>query len=299
LRLNFKEVAMQATMERALTEATIRASTYATILIHVEPGVNSSHRVEVAAQLSQSLNAHLIGLGAETFDPGPYTSGAFMTYSGAEFAGLVQKQISRNLEAAEAAFRRDAAGADIEWRMIQTYPHQALASMARAVDLIVVSPKSERGDLVSADPAEVLMTAGRPLLIVPATRSQLMGDTVLVAWKNTRECRRALTDAMPFLQRADKVVVNAIVDPDASAVAAVELDDVVANLRRHDVHAVPLMTTTKTDAVERELERIAEQIGADLIVAGGYGHSRLREWAFGGVTESFLRRPGCFVLLSH
>jgi nucleotide-binding universal stress UspA family protein len=59
------------------------------------------------------------------------------------------------------------------------------------------------------------------------------------------------------------------------------------------------MTTTKTDAVERELERIAEQIGADLIVAGGYGHSRLREWAFGGVTESFLRRPGCFVLLSH
>jgi nucleotide-binding universal stress UspA family protein len=290
---------MEATMERDSTEAAVRASNYATILVHAEPGVVSSQRVEVAARLSISLNAHLIGLGAETFDPGPYTSGAFMTYSGAEFAGLVQEQISRNLKAAEAAFRRDAAGADIEWRMVQTYPHQALASMARAVDLIVVSPKSERGDLVSADPAEVLMTAGRPLLIVPATRSRLIGETVLVAWKNTRECRRALTDAMPFLQRAEKVVVNAIVDADVAAIATVELDDVVANLRRHGVNAEPLMTTTKTDAVERELERIADKNGADLIVAGGFGHSRLREWAFGGVTESFLRRPGCFVLLSH
>lgn len=290
---------MTKTMERPATQVVVRPSTYATILVHAEPGLASSHRVEAAARLARALDARLIGLGAETFDPAPYSAGAFIAYGGAELVAVVQEQIGKNLVAAEAAFRRDSAGADVDWRTIQDYPHRALINTAHAADLIVVSPKGDRGDLISANPADVVMAAGRPVLVVPEGRSHLVGMNVVVGWKNTPECRRALTDALPFLQRADEVVVVAVVKPDMADAAAFETDDVVANLKRHGVDARPLVTTITHDSVELELERIAGLNGADLIVAGAYGHSRLREWAFGGVTDSFLQRPGCFVLLSR
>jgi nucleotide-binding universal stress UspA family protein len=289
---------MQKTMERPATEVVVRPDTYGTILVHAEPGKASSHRVEAAARLARSLDARLIGLGAETFDPGPY-SGAFLGYAGAEWVGLVQEQIAKNLAAAETAFRRDAAGADVDWRTVQDYPHRALIDTAHAADLIVVSPPGDRGRQQSAEPADVLMSAGRPVLIVPEGRSHLVGMSVVVAWKNTRECRRALTDALPFLQRAEQVVVHAVAKPVNADGAARETEDVVANLKRHGVDARPLVTSIDDGSVESEIERVAALNGADLIVAGAYGHSRLREWAFGGVTESFLHRPNCFVLLSH
>lgn len=290
---------MTKTMERPATQVVVRPDTYATILVHAEPGQASSHRVEIAARLSRDLEARLIGLGAETFDPAPYTSGAFMGVGGPELVGLVQEQIGKNIAAAETAFRRDAAGADVEWRAIQDYPHRALTRTAHAADLIVVSPKGSRGDLIAADPSDVVMAAGRPVLVVPEGRSHLVGMNVVVAWKNTRECRRALTDALPFLQRADEVVVLAVVKPGMVETATLETNDVVANLKRHGVEARALVTTLDNDAVEIEIERIAALNGADLIVAGAYGHSRLREWALGGVSDSFLHQPSCFVLLSH
>jgi len=290
---------MTKTMERAVTEVVVRPSTYATVLVHAEPGLASTHRVEAAARLARNLDARLIGLGAETFDPGIYSAGAFGSYGGAELAGMVQDQITKNIAAAEEAFRRDAAGADIDWRTIQDYPRRALANTAHAADLVVVSPKNSRGDMISADPADVVMNAGRPVLVVPEGRSHLVGMSVSIAWKNSRECRRALSDALPFLQRAEQVVVHAVVKPDMADAAAFETDDVVTNLKRHGVDARSLVTSIESEAVEEELERVASLNGADLIVAGAYGHSRLREWAFGGVTDHFLHRPSCFVLLSH
>ncbi len=289
---------MQQTMERPATQAVVPTPSYATILVHAEPGLTSTRRVEFAARFARSLDARLIGLGAETFDAS-LLSGPFEGFSAGEWAGLVQEQIDKNLDAAETAFRRDAAGADFEWRVIRDYPHRALVSTAHAADLIVVSPRSRRSALQSADPGDVAMAAGRPLLVVPDSGAHLAGKSVLVAWKNTRECRRAITDAMPFLLRAEEVVVAAVVNPDKAEAAAFELDDVVANLKRHGVNARPSVTASVHEAVEYELERIAGLNGADLIVAGAYGHSRLREWAFGGVTDSFLTRPGGFVLLSH
>jgi nucleotide-binding universal stress UspA family protein len=289
---------MQKTMERAAAEVTVRPSTYATLLVHAEPDAASSHRVEVAARLARSLNAKLIGLGAETFDPALFSE-PFTGFTAGEWVNLVQEQIGKNLVSAETAFRRDAAGAEIDWRTVQDYPHRALVNTARAADLIVVSPRSDRGALQSADPADVVMSAGRPVLVVPEGRGHLVGGSIVVAWKNTPECRRALTDALPFLQRADDVIVLAVVKPDMADLAVFETDDVVANLNRHGVKARPLVTSMDNDGVETEIERVAGLNNADLIVAGAFGHSRMREWAFGGVTESLLRRPGCFVLLSH
>lgn len=289
---------MIKTEERTQAGVAPRAPDYHTLLVHAEPGAAAVHRVEIAAALARHTGARLIGLGAETFDPTP-TPDPFSGYAAGEWVALVQEQIGKNLKAAETAFRRDAEGADIEWRTVQDYPHLALIRAAKAADLILMSPMSHAARTSAADPADVVMGAGRPVLIVPKERRHLHANAVVVAWKDTRECRRALSDAMPFLTRADDVVVLAVCKPDTSEIATIETADVVANLKRHGVAARAMVVSAAPDGVPAEILRVARVAGADLVVAGAYGHSRLREWAFGGVTDDFLHRPDCFVLMSH
>ena len=78
-----------------------------------------------------------------------------------------------------------------------------------------------------------------------------------------------------------------------------ETDDVVMSLKRRGVEARAVVTSMAPEGVTEEIERVAQLNNADLIVCGAYGHSRLREWAFGGVTNDLLHRPSCFVLMSH
>ncbi|ODT89847.1 universal stress protein [Phenylobacterium sp. SCN 70-31] len=289
---------MQKTEDRPAAQAAARTPAYATIMVHAEPGAGASARVAAAAQLARDLDARLIGLGAETFDPFP-TPDPFSGYAAGEWVALIQDQILKDLKTAEAAFRRDAAGADVEWRTEQAYPHEALACHARAADLIVASGRQTGGRARSADPADVVMTAGRPVLIVPEGRRRLRGDAVVVAWKNTRECRRALHDALPFLSAATDVIVLAVCKPDSAEAAEAEVADVAASLRRHGVPARGQVSRLDSAAVSEEIQRVADDAGADLLVCGAFGHSRLREWVFGGVTDDFIHRPGRFILMSH
>lgn len=289
---------MQQTQERAKTEVVVRPGAYSTILVHAEPAGAATERVEAAAALARDLDARLIGLGAETFDPFP-TTDPFTGMSAGEWVALVQEQMTKDLGSAEAAFLRDAAGADVEWRQAQAYPHEAIAQAAAAADLIVVSPRKHHDRARDLDPADVVMSSGRPVLVVPPGRRTLRGAAVVVAWKNTRECRRAVADAMPFLLRADDVIVLAACAKGATAAIKAELDDVVASLKRRGVKARPMVTDLHDLDAYRAVVQTAKANGADLIVAGAYGHSRLREWAFGGVTDEFIHRPECFVLMSH
>jgi nucleotide-binding universal stress UspA family protein len=289
---------MQETKNRTEVRGAVRTAGYATLLVHAEPGAAATHRVEVAAALARELGARLIGLGAETFDPFP-TPDPFSGYASGEWVALIQEQIGKDLKSAETAFRRDAAGADVEWRCEQDYPHEALARHARAADLIVVGPRQNRGPSRSADPADVVMNTGRPVLLVPDGRSRLGGRSIVVAWKNTRECRRVLGDALPFLMRADNVIVLAVCKPDEVETAQAEVTDVAAGLRRHGIAAQGEVVRIETAAVAEEIQRVAESAGADLIVSGAYGHSRLREWVFGGVTDDFIHSPAQFILMSH
>lgn len=289
---------MTQTKERTAAEIVTRPSSYATLLVHAEPGLVSSHRVEVAGRLARDLDARLIGLGAETLEPIP-TADPITGFAAAEWVVLAQEQVGKNLEAAEAVFRRDAGGADIEWRAVQDYPGRALVGLARAADLIVVGPRGAASLTRTADPADVVMGAGRPVLMVPDGQHHLRARAVAIAWKDTRECRRAVADALPFLQRAEDVIVHAVCKSDEADRMAFEVDDVVANLKRHGVEARALITTSTPEGVAGEIEQVAKSNNADLIVCGAYGHTRLREWAFGGVTDDLMHRPGCFVLMSH
>jgi nucleotide-binding universal stress UspA family protein len=289
---------MTLVQEQRTATPAAQLHSYKSLLVHAEAGLQSSRRVEIAARLARTLDARLIGLGAETFEPLP-PADPFMGYASGEWFALMEKQVDADLRNAEVGFRRDAAYAEFEWRSVHDYPAKALARASRAADLVVVSPKGQGGGGRCADPAEVVMTAGKPVLLVPPESSYLRASTVVVAWKNTREARRAVADAMPFLQRADTVIVQAICEDGASEGSILEVEDVAAHLKRHGVRALAQVGLNKQKGVAVELQRIAEANGADLIVAGAYGHSRLREWALGGVTDTLIHNPSCFVLLSH
>jgi nucleotide-binding universal stress UspA family protein len=150
------------------------------------------------------------------------------------------------------------------------------------------------------DPGDALMRAGRPILVVPPGVAALEGRRVLVAWKDTREARRAVADALPLLSRAEEVlVVEAAPEVEERGQALRRADDVAALLAGHGATARGEALEPGGGAVADDLLRAAGRHGADLVVAGGYGHARLREWAFGGVTRDLLTRCPVCCLLSH
>jgi nucleotide-binding universal stress UspA family protein len=125
--------------------------------------------------------------------------------------------------------------------------------------------------------------------------------SVVVAWKDTREACRAVSDALPFLQRAQTVHLVEICDSkDAAPAATTRLADVAGYLLRHSVNATVSVGINEEDATAAHyLLDVAERHDADLIVAGAYGHSRFQEWVFGGFTRALLAQTARAVLFSH
>jgi nucleotide-binding universal stress UspA family protein len=276
---------------------------YASFLVHVEAGSTSSDvRLDLAASLARRFGAVLIGIAAEAVRPPPVDA-----FGGAVLIGEVivaeEEQIRSELEAAEQNFRYHpgAQGLTTEWRSRVDLPVKALTRESRSADLVIVGRDLERlraGPYRSADPGEVIMAVGRPVLVVPPAVESLSGRASRASFQATRTwLRRATWDALPFLRAADSVRVVEITEDNEAARRRV--GDVVRHLERHRVKAQGEVRTQHEASAADEIILVAEQDGADLIVAGGYGHARLREWVFGGVTRDLLRHcPKC-CLLSH
>ena len=157
-----------------------------------------------------------------------------------------------------------------------------------------------RWEIIRASKKNPLSITIGPHVNGKATR-RLAAASVAVAWKDSREGRRAVIDALPFLQRAERIQLVAICDDKAAAPAtAARLSDVADHLLRHGVKTTfnAAIAEKGSDAAEQLLD-IAERQRADLIVAGAYGHSRLQEWAFGGFTRALLAQTERAVLFSH
>jgi len=269
------------------------------LLVHVEPGAAAQPRLAAAVALAEKLDAHLTGLGAEMSQAAGVSDpfGLLGSDWTVELAALLQD----NLKRAETAFRAKSAGLDVEWLAVQAYPAAAMARLARGADLVIAggAPVTFTDDDRVAQTAELVLQCGRPVLVVPPTGGRLRGEAVVVAWKDTREARRAVADALPFLQAAEEVVVQEVCGKESHDAAQAHTAAVVQNLKRHGVLARAKVTVGAADDAADELEATAHGLGADLIVAGGYGHTRLGEWVFGGVTRNLLQQPDHFVLFSH
>ena len=144
----------------------------------------------------------------------------------------------------------------------------------------------------------MILSAGRPVLFPNESHEPVTADSILVSWKDTRKARRAVVDAMPFLVGGQEVLV-ATIENDDTGVARQSAADVVRFLMRHGVKArSKIIDVSDRDAPEALLKE-AKEIGADLTVSGGYGHSRLREWIFGGVTRSLLENHSVNRLMAN
>jgi nucleotide-binding universal stress UspA family protein len=139
---------------------------------------------------------------------------------------------------------------------------------------------------------------GRDNLVVPAESDVLRAERILIAWKDTRESRRAVFDALPLLRLCQKAIVAEIDEDKDPDLANRRVEDVVSWLQCHGINAAAWSEPVR-EAAAAQLESLAAEEAADLVVAGAYGHGRIREWVFGGVTQDFLRRSSRCHLLSH
>jgi nucleotide-binding universal stress UspA family protein len=229
--------------------------------------------------------------------------------SGAMSVDLIELQEAYAREEAEKALAavraaEQRSGLKIEWRVAGGDVAAMALLYARYADLVVVNqaPIDDSKGAPSIDmPETLVMGSGRPVLIVPRYGSfPVVGQRVLAAWKRTREATRAIHDALPILERAKSVRVmefNPAADEREQHIPGA---DIAAHLAKHGVKVeVSSMTvTSELDVGDAVLSTAADQ-SIDLLVMGAYGHSRLREFAFGGVTRHLLQHMTVPVLMSH
>lgn len=270
-----------------------------TLITHVQPEAAARPRIEVAADLARKLDATLYGVGCEMIPP--YVSGDPSGFMSGDFIVAMQEAIHANLKRAHDTFRQATSGQPREWIEVEESPAEALARLSRGADLIVAggSPRKERDTYRWCDPAELVLKSGRPVLVAPPSGGRLSADAVVVAWKETREARRALVDALPILKCAEEVVVVEVCSAEETEAMEPHHAALVRFLARHGVTARSCIRAAHSNEAAHHLHAEAARIGADLIVAGGYGHTRLGEWVFGGVTYDLLNDPTRFVMFSH
>lgn len=275
-------------------EAT-KAAGFASIMTHFDLGPWAEARGRLAASLADEHGARFIGVAAEL----PITVVSDINFAVQEVADDERSRAHGDIAAAKKTFDTVVGSRnDVEWRCSLSDPTRFLIQQSRAADLIVVGRRAsydESDPSMSVWPGVVAMEAGRPLLVVPPEKDFLAGHKVVVAWKETREARRAVKDALPILKKANEVVVMT-----ASAHYRDEsAEDVCSWLSRHGVACRPSLHTGEMTSVAGEVLDLVSDIGADLIVSGAYGHSRMREWLFGGATRDLLETSGACLFMSH
>jgi nucleotide-binding universal stress UspA family protein len=272
---------------------------YQTIMVHLRLGHSNDAVLHVSRNIAERFNANVIGIVVGQQTQMIYGRG----YAALDFFDREDAQIEKKITEAEALFRatfKDLSRV-VEWRSTITREPMAdyIVTEARSADIIItgISPSDFYEGPNAANAGEIVLQSGRPVLVIPETAKDVRFENILVGWKDTREARRAIADALPLLKLAKQVTVVEIVDEQNAAVTA-RLEQLVVWLMRHDIEADYLVSPS-TDVDATQFISIAKKRKANLVVAGAYGHSRLREWVLGGVTDELLRGADFCSLLSH
>jgi len=281
------------------------------ILVHLDEGPRSNIRLKVAVDLARRHAAHLTGIFVIDIPGSDLFFGAGMPYAGGgsmnEMMASLRSDSAARAEMAGQEFRDvlRREGLEGEFRGVEGDTVSLLALHARYADLTVLGQPNEdepyKGPTPDAVLVNVMLASGRPVLAVPyAGQFEHVGDRVLVAWNASREATRAVNDALPILRGAAKVTVLAVnpkhgIEGHGDVPAA----DIVLHLARHGVKAEAAHTIANDISEGDALLSYAADLGCDLIVCGGYGHSRAREMVFGGVTRTLLQEMTVPMLLSH
>jgi nucleotide-binding universal stress UspA family protein len=274
------------------------------ILVYIDGQSNWRPTAEKAAAVAARCAAHLVGL--EAIHMPDRSDGVVRRGLGTE----VLEQRRRDLE--EGARRlgdeflawADTASVVAEWRVGDGEPAKVLAVYARYADVVVLGPPAPNTLLSLEAPnfvASVVLAAGRPILIAPAApTTATLGTNVLVAWNASREATRAVADALPLIEGAARVAILLVRPKTGRSHQGPEPGaDVAHYLARHGIDAEVIQLEDEHGDAGAVLLEHAARSGADLLVMGGYGHSRLRELVLGGATRTVLERASVPVLMSH
>jgi nucleotide-binding universal stress UspA family protein len=291
---------------------------YASVMVYVEADAAPEQRVRLAAVLADRFGAQLLGLSALAIPPPPPLGiGQPMVAPAVPFvfaravadgmvisaAAEVDIKLMEGMLADKADWFRRIAGdgrRQPEWRSALDFPVELLVREARSADLVVIGQRHGPGTAYrSLDPGEAILKMGRPTLVVPEGANAPRAEHVVIGWKDTREARGAVRDALPFLQRATRVTIVEACGPDDEKTALVRLGDVARYLSLHRIEGGPMVVLEQKGSGAEQLIRVAQEERADLLVTGAYGHSRLGEWIFGGMTRELLAKSPICCLMSH
>ena len=271
---------------------------YATLMVWVNVDHVSKQLVSVAAGVAEKFSAKLLGLSALAIMPPFIAEGVVIVDNASEFD--IAKMKAALADAGNKFEAAAGVGRTPEWRSAIEYPTQVLLSEARCADLLLIEQGKTSGDIYrTVDVGAAILGAGRPFLVVPAAVRSLVADHVVVGWKDTREARRAVRDALPFLKKAKRVTIVQMCKEDAMDVARQGVGDVVRYLAQHKIKAQSRVEIQERGSGANQMIGLAEDEAADLLVTGAYGHSRLNEWVFGGMTRDLLTSSPICCLMSH
>ena len=274
-------------------------------LVVLGSDTTSRGRMALAVALAERFAAHLVGLYPLPIPDVPRTLGYYNPSLFDPIFRDLREKAQEVCDKERQAFEHAASlrGLSAEWRVTEGLEADP-AVHARYVDLTIlgqVDPDGGDTELIRPRPELVALASGRPILAVPyAGQFETVGRRVLIGWNATREATRAVNDAMPLLAGADVVTVltiDAREGPDAHG----ELPgaDISLHLARHGVKATIERTVSAGVPAGEVLLSRAADLGADLLVIGAYGHSRMRELLLGGATRSILQSMTVPVLMSH
>jgi nucleotide-binding universal stress UspA family protein len=271
---------------------------FAAMMVHLDVERDCEQRVQLALDLAHRFEAALIGVAGMPLRP-KFSAGGIVVYGDPSeedrrAVGVRFEEMGRKFCVQGQHLKQ------VEWRTALELPADLVAREARAADLVILGPRHTSGPLCDLiEPGVVLLRVGRPILVVPETVTPLQLRRVVVACKDTRECRRAIRDALPFLRRARQVLLVEIGEESSKTQEKTSLADIARYLARHDVIIADEIWRRARGPAASELVELVRSEKADLVVAGGYGHSRLGEWIYGGVTHELLSSNGACCMLSH
>lgn len=278
---------------------------YRSILVHLDGSRHCAPRVAAAAALALRHEAHLIGLAPTGWMLMP--AEATPAFGLAAYQEAATRALHEQARSCVRSFEQQVAHLGVstyEGRIEEGFAEAAMSQAARYCDLTVLSQVDPDEPAAPAvlQPQDVLLQSGRPLLVLPYIGgvSVAPASRILVGWNGSREAARAMHDALPMLKAAAHVEVVVFETPEDVGLdhGQVPGADISLWLARHGVAVEAKYVPAQVGAGEALLSRAAD-LSAELIVAGGYGHSRLREAVLGGVTRTLLRSSPVPVLLSH
>lgn len=285
-----------------------------TILVPVSGGRGDEASLRTALAMARLFGGHI---EAAHFRESPdqlaalrATTETGLMVSGAELAGALRKQSDERAHRARRGYDqfcsrekieqtdtpRDGVSVSAEWLENVGDEIAAITARARFRDLLVLRSGHNSG-LSSDAVGDILIQAGRPVLLAPSPGHSHIARTIVIAWKDGPEAARAVTAAMPLLYKADKIVVVSVTEVNSSDKASV--GRLVEQLRWHGLKVTGEQIESKASAGADALQKRARVLEADLLVMGGYAHSRLRELVFGGFTQYMLAKATLPVFLFH